>query len=118
MADRRHTREQWQRIVEGWAASGLTQKQYCARHGVSVASFHQWRERLRGGADPQDRALPGGVAEPIRWLPVALQDAPLTPAAGAGLTLVLASGMRLEVGPGFEVATLRRLLAVLQELPA
>ncbi|EXJ15686.1 hypothetical protein D779_1074 [Imhoffiella purpurea] len=37
------------------------------------------------------------------------------PVAGPALTLVLANGLRLEVGADFEPRTLRRVLAVLQE---
>ncbi|WP_420826355.1 IS66 family insertion sequence element accessory protein TnpA [Rhabdochromatium marinum] len=48
MADRRRTREQWQSIVEGWSNSGLTQAAYCAQQGISVTSFHRWREQLHG----------------------------------------------------------------------
>ena len=61
MAQQRRTREKWRQLVEGWADSGLTQSQYCARHRISVASLHRWREvlhresaALRGSATASD----------------------------------------------------------------
>ncbi|WP_245535924.1 hypothetical protein [Thiorhodococcus drewsii] len=47
-------------------------------------------------------------------MPVELHAIP-EPVAGPALTLVLANGLRLEVGADFEPRTLRRVLAVLQE---
>jgi hypothetical protein len=40
----------WQRHVDGWRASGLTQKQYGRRHGVSAQSLAQWSCRLKRSA--------------------------------------------------------------------
>ncbi|EGV27550.1 hypothetical protein ThidrDRAFT_4639 [Thiorhodococcus drewsii AZ1] len=63
MADRRRTREQWQSIVEGWPKSGLTQAAYCAQQGISVTSFHRWREQLREAANPGDHETRQGEGE-------------------------------------------------------
>jgi hypothetical protein len=48
MESQRRTPEHWRRIVEGWPASGLTQAQYCERHGISVASLHRWSKKGSG----------------------------------------------------------------------
>jgi transposase-like protein len=117
MAQRRRTRAQWQRLVEGWSGSGLTQAQYCRCHGISVASLHRWRERLR-----QDRgigAVPaglGGAAEPVRLLPVELlaEEHPGL-LDEAPLRLVFPEGLQLEIAPGFDAPTLRRVVALLRE---
>lgn len=110
MADRRRTRPQWQALVAGWAESGLTQKAYCSRQGISVTSFHRWRERLGQEADHGD---PGSSqAAPMRLLPVQWHEAPAP--SRSGLTLVLATGLRVEVEAHFEAETLHRLLAVVQ----
>lgn len=112
MADRRRTRPQWQALVEGWAESGLTQHQYCTQQGISVTSFHRWRERLGQEADHGD---PGSSeAAPMRLLPVQWHEEPVPSRSGPALTLVLATGLRVEVAAHFEAETLRRLLAVVQ----
>jgi transposase-like protein len=114
MAQRRRTREDWQRLVEGWPRSGLTQSQYCERHGVSVGSLHRWREQLRGA--PGAGARVGGVESTasLRLLPVELLAE--APAAGeAALTLVLGARLRLQIAPGFDAPTLQRVVALLRE---
>jgi transposase-like protein len=117
MAQQRRTRAQWRRLVEDWPDSGLTQEQYCRRHGISVASLHRWRERLR-----QERAVGFGhgrareAAEPVRLVPVDLLAAQL-PSAGveATLRLVFAGDLCLEIAPGFDAPTLRRVVELLRE---
>ena len=42
----RRSPEEWQSLVEEQAASGLTQVAFCKAHGVSVASFCNWKQRL------------------------------------------------------------------------
>ena len=37
----------WARHVEGWRSSGLTQKQYGARHGINAQSLAQWSSALK-----------------------------------------------------------------------
>lgn len=39
-------RSHWQRHVDAWQRSDLTQKAYCESQGVSVATFGYWRKRL------------------------------------------------------------------------
>ena len=42
----RRSREQWQRLLEEQAASGLTQTAFCQANGLSLASFQNWKRRL------------------------------------------------------------------------
>ena len=113
MAQQRRTRGQWQQLVEGWPASGLTQAQYCRRHGISVASLHRWREHLR--VDRTVDAAGAGAAQPARLVPVELLSDRRPGLAGeAPLRLVLAEDLRLEVAPGFDAATLHRVVELLR----
>jgi transposase-like protein len=107
MAGGRRSREQWRRLVEGWAQSGLTQQAYCDRHGISLGSLYRWRAIVR-----EDDAG-GGPTEPLRLVPVELIGERREEAKG--LTLVLADGVRIEIGADFDAATLRRVLGVLRE---
>ena len=108
MAQRRRTREDWQRLVEGWPRSGLTQAPYCERQGVSVGSFYRWHEQLRGGSRAGERVA--GAASPVlRLLPVELL------ADAAALALVLGERLRLQIAPGFDAPTLQRVVALLRE---
>ncbi len=47
MAQRRRSRAQWRRLVDGWPRSGLRQQGYCDRHGISVGSLRRWQQIFR-----------------------------------------------------------------------
>ncbi|MBV9123295.1 MAG: IS66 family insertion sequence element accessory protein TnpB [Planctomycetes bacterium] len=95
--------QQWQRWIDQWQASGLTVRAFCARHRLAEPSFYAWRRQLR----PPQRLGAGFV--PVRVL------ADPEPAAEPVLEIVLAGGRRLRVPAGFDAATLRQVLAVLEE---
>ena len=66
----RRSREAWQRLVDEHAASGQTQRAFCAERGISLASFGNWKRRLAAEAasdDPWMEVL--GVSEPyaVGW---------------------------------------------------
>jgi transposase-like protein len=85
------------RIVEGFAKSGLTRREYCGKHGVAMTTLDYWRRAHR----KQKPTL----------VPVAIEEAhhPL-----AGFALVLANGLRIESSWSFAEADLRRLIRALE----
>jgi transposase-like protein len=97
---------QWQRRIEQWRVSGLSVRAFCARHSVATASFYNWRRVL------QRRA----TAEQPAFVPVQVV-ADTMPAQTSALEIVLADGRAVRVAPGFDAATLRQLLAVLEGRP-
>ena len=38
---------QWAAVIQEGRASGLTNEEYCIRHGFSEKSFYYWRKKLR-----------------------------------------------------------------------
>jgi hypothetical protein len=76
---------------------------FCAQRRLSEPSFYAWRRSL-GRRD----------ATATHFVPVRVTSEPATQTAGA-LELILGAGRRLQIGPGFDATTLRRLLAVLEE---
>lgn len=40
----------WTDHIESWQVSGLTQREYCQRQAISLASFGYWRGKLRRAA--------------------------------------------------------------------
>src|SRR5215468_1147179 len=96
---------QWQRWIGEWQASGLSVRAFCQRRGLTVASFYAWR-----------RVLQRRDAERARFVPVqVLADA--VPTQATALEVVLSDGRTVRVAPGFDAATLRQLLAVLEGRP-
>ena len=118
MARGRRTHAQWRQLVEGFADSGgVTQAQYCQRHGISVSSFHRWRDHFRQAQVTEGARAPvrSQGAEPLRLVPVELLSEALAVGAAPDLTLVFASGVRVQVSPGFDAATLARVVGLLQQ---
>ena len=111
-------RDFWQAHIEAWWESGVTQRAYCQEHGLAEAQFSHWKPRLRksGQSRPAQARL-----VPIK----AIEEAPGQvgggevhgPRGGGGdLALVFGEGLRLEIGDGFDTATLRRVLEVLADV--
>jgi hypothetical protein len=117
MARGRRTRAQWRQLVDGFAGSGLTQARYCQRHGISVASLHRWRAHFRQAVPVVERQQADANArtsEPVRLLPVQLLGEAAAVGEAQALTLVFASGVHVQVNPGFDAATLARVVGLLQ----
>jgi transposase-like protein len=87
------SKEEIRRIVEGFAKSGLTRREYCARRGIAVTTLDYWRRAHR-------RQKP-------TLIPVAIQE---THHALAGFALVLANGRRIESSWSFIEADLEKLI--------
>jgi len=45
--EREAVRALWCGHFEAWRLSGLTQREYCERHGLSLKSFGNWRGQLK-----------------------------------------------------------------------
>ena len=97
-----HKEQEWRRRLRDWQRSGLSVSAFCRRHGLAEKHLYRWR-----------RILAERDAEQTTFVPVRL----LTENSSQDSTLevLLASGRRLRVPRGFDAATLRQLLAVLEE---
>jgi transposase len=95
--------QQWRRWIDQWRGSGLSVRDFCARHDLASASFYHWRRVLAGRAAEQ----------PAAFVPVQVV-ADAVPAQASALEVVLVDGRAVRVAPGFDAATLRRLLVVLE----
>lgn len=115
----RATREEWSARVARWKESGLTAAEFGAREGISARSLEWWRWRLASKSEAPKQALVRRSAA-ARPKASARTISPLTfiemtaTTQGAPLEVVLPSSIRIQVRPGFDVATLTRLLDVLQ----
>jgi hypothetical protein len=95
---------QWRRWLEDWRTSGLSVRAFCSRRGLSEPSFYGWRKVL-------DRRAASSAA----FLPVDIVADDVATQV-SGLELVLAGGRTVRVAPGFDAATLRQLVSVLEEV--
>jgi hypothetical protein len=81
------------KIVAGFAKSGMTRREYCAKHNIGIATLDYWRR-----ADKKSRP---------KLVEVAIET---QPRPAGGFTLVLANGRRIESSWQFAQADLKRLI--------
>ena len=104
----RRTAEEAARLVAEYEAGQWSKPEFCRTHGLATSTLDAYRSGRRLG-------LTKPKSSPPRWVAVEARDARPEPrAAGAGLTVVLGKGRRIEVGRGFDAPTLASLLAVLE----
>jgi lambda repressor-like predicted transcriptional regulator len=113
--------EHWADLVSQWRASGLSQREFCRRRGISDRALNSWlckspyRERV--ARILAARSQGDCTAETPRFLPVSVLTATGASDAqpvGAAIEVVLKSGPRIAVTPGFDAETLRRVVAALE----
>lgn len=92
--DEMRSKEEIRGLVEGFAKSGLTRREYCAKHGMAITSLDYWRRAQR--------------QRKPKLVRVAVEQAQ----APAGFALVLANGRRIESSWGFVAADLEKLVRV------
>jgi hypothetical protein len=100
----------WRKAIARWRTSKLSVRAYCRQVGLSDANFHAWRRTLAA----RDAEVMAFAA--VRVLEEAPGRLPAQVASGT-LELVLAKRRVLRIEPGFDEATLRRLLPLLEEEP-
>jgi transposase-like protein len=88
------SREEILKIAEGFAKSGMTRREYCAKHGVTMTTLDYWRRSHR--------------KQKPKLVPVAIEQA----RALSGFALVLANGRRIESSWNFITADLEKLIRV------
>jgi transposase len=93
---------QWRQRLRDWQRSGLSVSAFCRRYGVAENRCYAWR-----------RILAQRDAEQATFVPVRLLAQ--SSAQDARLEVLLAGDRRLRVPQGFDAATLRQLLAILEE---
>jgi hypothetical protein len=106
---RRRTSAEIQQIVSEYGSSGLNRSQFCRRQGLTLGTLNCYLERMQG--EGTNSASSGGlVAVELRGVKVG-QDR-----EAVGLVVVLSGGRRIEVGAGFDGATLQRLVQTLETM--
>ena len=99
-------RTAWKLRLREFDRGSATVVEFCRKAGVSVASFYQWRQKLKPATAPDGSAASAGRAvKGLSFLPVAITG-------GGGVEVLLPSGTRLIV-PCHDHEAIRTVLAVL-----
>ena len=108
--------QQWLQHLQRWQRSRLSARDYCQRQHLSEASFYFWKRTLRQRGLLTD--TPAGrrplAAKAALFVPVAVHPAK---ASTGRIDLVAPDGWTVRLTAGFDVDSLRQLLAVLRERP-
>jgi hypothetical protein len=105
---RRRSHAQWRALVSAFEGSDQSLRLFCAEQGIAISTFRHWLARLGQGATAS--AAPPGLSPGARLVPVEVLDEPPT---GSGVVVIAGGGVRIEITPGFDGATLKRVLATL-----
>jgi hypothetical protein len=97
-----HLRRFYQKHLERWRQSQLSQKEYCRQNEIIPHRFTYWKKRLVDG-----KSAP-------TFVPVALVKN--IPASSPTIDLFIAGGFKIQVGPGFDPSTLKQLIHTLRTL--
>jgi|SRR5271155_3100086 len=98
----------WRQVIRRWRKSGLSAGAFCLDNGITQANLYAWRRTL---AARDAETIPFAQ---VQVLADSTDDTVPQPVNGA-LELVFAKGRVLRIGTGFDAATLRRLLPLLEE---
>ncbi len=98
-----HLKRFYQKHIERWQQSQLSQVEYCRQNELIAHRFTYWKRRLT-----KDQTSPTFVPVPL----VPNFSAP----SNAKIDLVIAGGFKIQVGPGFDAATLKQLIHTLRTL--
>jgi transposase len=98
------TRAEWAERVDRWQKSGLSAEDFAARERIKSRRLVWWRWKLRSLPPEQ------------RFLPVRVVDVAARPdGAAVPLEIALPNGRVVRVPPGFDPATLERVLSIASE---
>ncbi len=95
---KRRSRAEWRQLIDAQASSGLTQKAFCERAGVSLATFGYWKRKLRAEA-PCTSTEPGTeTVSCADWIELPIEGS----ATGGGwqIELALGNGLCLRLRQG------------------
>ncbi len=133
----RDGRDAWARRVEEWKRSGLTAKQFAARHDIKPETLKWWKWRLgreaaskhpkptrakaktlarrssRRPSKARSHRRARATSEALSPITFVEMSAPARAAGTEPLEIVLPSGVRLRVPTDFDAVALGRLLDVL-----
>jgi hypothetical protein len=95
----------WKKHIKSWAASGLTQAEYCRQNNLLKHRFTYWRYKRHK------------EKEPMRFLPVYPAHTITNPSSNSsGLKILIRDRYRIEVEDGFSEDVLHKLMAALERV--
>jgi transposase-like protein len=111
----RRSRAEVAQIVASYVQSGLTQREFCRRHGLSLSTLYKYCQGTRQRDEVPSTSTPRNAGE-LSLVPVEFVEKSATHnEQHARLLVELAGGRHIAVSAGFDAETLTRLIAVLDQ---
>jgi hypothetical protein len=115
----------WQAHRVAWQSSGLSQRAYCQREGLSFSAFGYWRSRGKAMAQaPLPAFVPVLIEAPAMKVEEAAGvgvssrfPAPICSGHGTGVEVRLAHGRTIVVAENFDESVLARVIRVVEQVP-
>jgi hypothetical protein len=106
----------WNALLSDFRRSGLTHAEFRRRRGISIHSFrkHLYQKPIPKPTHP-DLPASASVAPPFVPVTILPDPAPIRGRSHQPLELILPNGRRIAVAPGFDPATLRQLIDLVEE---
>jgi len=99
-------RRKWAEHIKGCREQNKSHAEYCREHGLSPKLFYYWNRKFKG--KQEDR---------VRLVPVGMQVIQVSRSESVVPPLVLILGQyKVEIGAGFDSATLGRVIRVLEQV--
>jgi hypothetical protein len=108
---KRRSRDEVEKLVAEYEASGLTREGFCQQRELSVTVLDKYRQRVQKWSQAG-----AGPMLPVEVVLSTAQDSRRAVRGAGDLVVELRSGRRIEVGQGFDAQTLQRLLTILDKV--
>ena len=105
----RRSRAEVDQLVAEYEASGLTRQEFCARHGLALATLDRYRKRRQ-----QRRESSSADSRFIRVELAGAKQA--TSHSSSDLIVLLSNARQIEVKRGFDADMLAQLVRVLEQV--
>ncbi len=97
----------WQKQIKSWKGSGLSQREYCRRSGISASTFSYWHRKLQKQKKVE---LP-------QFYPLTLPNVPEVGSNESGLRLFLHERKYcIDIEKEFSAASLRKIITTLEAM--
>jgi hypothetical protein len=112
-------RERWRELLRRWRASGLSQAEFCRRHGVAVWKLAWWKRRLakvpfdREARTARKRRSDRSVECSASFVPVGVLS---TSVRIGRMELLLGAGRRLRFAADVDPGKLAEIVAALERV--
>jgi hypothetical protein len=104
-AAQRETQRFWKAHIDAWKVGRLKQSRYCRDHQLKLHQFIYWKKKF---SQP--------IESPVSLVEISLPKLFPLHARSAALKVAVGDNLKIEVDPGFDPATLKRLIVTLGQL--